>query len=217
MPSPPTNRITGDEYTAIDSAYNWFNEQLFGGRLPPCLITLQRKGRSRGYFANDRFGHRLKVGDLTDELALNPDTFGHRSDKDILSTLVHEMCHCWQQHFGTPPRRGYHNREWAELMRSIGLIPSDTGEPGGKQTGQRVSHYILEGGPFDRAAEALLATEFCFNWQSAAHVGQPGKTAKDRSKTKYTCPSCGQNAWAKPEAVLVCGECEERMEAQDEN
>jgi predicted SprT family Zn-dependent metalloprotease len=215
VPSQPSVRITGLEYTAIDSAYNWFNEQLFGGRLPPCLITLQRKGRSRGYFANDRFGHRLNVGDLTDELALNPDTFGDRSDKEILSTLVHEMCHCWQQHFGTPPRRGYHNREWAERMIAIGLMPSDTGEPGGKQTGQRVSHYIIEGGPFDRTGEALLATGFCLHWQSAALVGQQGKTANERSKTKYTCPSCGQNAWAKPDSALVCGECEEPMEPQE--
>jgi hypothetical protein len=31
---------------------------------------------------------------------------------------------------------------------------------------------------------------------------------------KYTCPTCGQNAWAKPEASLVCGDCQEEMEAQ---
>ena len=123
------------------------------------------------------------------------ETFGYRSDKDILSTLVHEMCHCFQQHFGTPPRRGYHSREWAAQMISIGLMPSDTGEPGGKQTGQGMSHYIIEGGPFDRAAEALLASGFCLNWQSAAAVAQAGKGAKERSKTKYSCPSCGQNTW----------------------
>jgi hypothetical protein len=96
MSAQPIDRITGPEYSAFDSAYQWFNEQLFGSQLPPCLITLQRKSRSRGYFANDRFGHRLNATAFTDELALNPDTFGDHSDKDILSTLVHEMCHCWQ-------------------------------------------------------------------------------------------------------------------------
>ena len=215
MTSQPHERITGLEYTAIDTAYNWFNEALFSSRLPPCLITLQRKSRSRGYFANDRFGHRLNVGDLTDELALNPDTFGDRSDKDILSTLVHEMCHCWQQHFGNRQSRGgYHNREWAEQMISIGLMPSDSGQPGGKQTGQGMSHYIIAGGPFNLAAEALLQTGFCLNWQSAAAVAHAGKGAKERSKTKYSCPSCNQNAWAKPDSALVCGECMEPMEAE---
>jgi hypothetical protein len=85
------------------------------------------------------------------------------------------MCHCFQQHFGNPPRRGYHNREWAAQMIEVGLMPSDTGEPGGKQTGQGMFHYIIAGGPFDLAAEALLQTGFCLNWQSAAAGAQAGK------------------------------------------
>lgn len=39
--------------------------------------------------------------------------------------------------------------------------------------------------------------------------------AKTKSKTKYTCPSCDANAWAKPGANLVCGDCEETLEEQD--
>ena len=215
MATQRTIRITGKEYTAFDDAYDWFNQRLFEGRLPPCLITLQRKAKSHGYFANNRFGHRVETAAVTDELALNPDTFDNRSDKAILSTLVHEMAHCFQQHFGTPSRLGYHNREWAAHMIAIGLMPSDTGAAGGRQTGQRISHYVIEGGPFDRAVEALLATSFRLNWQSAAPASQAGKGAKERSKTKYTCPSCGQNAWAKPAAALVCGACKEEMEAQE--
>ena len=30
---------------------------------------------------------------------------------------------------------------------------------------------------------------------------------KAASKTKYSCPGCGLNAWAKPETTLYCGEC----------
>jgi predicted SprT family Zn-dependent metalloprotease len=203
-----TRTVTSDEYAGFEGAYDWFNTRLFEGKLPPCLITLQRKARSRGYFATDRFGHRYAEV-LTDELALNPDTFQGRGDKEILSTLVHEMCHCWQRHFGTPSRTGYHNREWAQTMVRVGLMPSDTGAPGGKETGQRVSHYILPGGAFDQTADALLATGFRLNWQSLAPERQESKA---RSKTKFTCPSCGQNAWAKPDASLMCGDCEEPMD-----
>lgn len=202
--------LTRDEYAGFEGAYERFNARLFAGMLPTCLITLQRKARSRGYFAQDRFGHR-HAAVLTDELALNPDTFADRSDKEILSTLVHEMCHCWQRHFGTPSRTGYHNKEWAAAMIRVGLMPSDTGEPGGKQTGQRVSHYIVSGGPFDHAADALLATGFRLHWQSLAPERQESKA---QSKTKFTCPSCGQNAWAKLDASLMCGECEEPMEGE---
>lgn len=205
--------ITIDEYTEFEGAYDWFNRELFRGKLPPCLMTLQRKARSHGYFAHDRFGHRRDAWASTHELALNPDTFVGRSDKDILSTLVHEMVHCWQRHFGTPSRTGYHNKEWAVQMVSIGLMPSDTGAPGGKQTGQHISHYIMAHGLFDQAAETLLATGFRLNWQSLASEPQE---SKPRSKTKFTCASCGQNAWAKPDAALVCGDCDERMEGEQE-
>ena len=41
------------------------------------------------------------------------------------------------------------------------------------------------------------------------------KSKKNASKTKYTCPGCGRNAWAKPDVRLICGDCEEVMEAED--
>ena len=100
------------------------------------------------------------------ELALNPDVFTGRSDELILSTLVHEMAHGWQQTHGTPPRRCYHDKEWAAKMKEIGLQPSTTGEPGGKETGQSVTHYLIPGGPFTRAYAKLAATGFQLNWQS---------------------------------------------------
>jgi predicted SprT family Zn-dependent metalloprotease len=110
---------------------------------------MQRRRGSRGYFANSRFSHR-RDDEVIDEIALNPATFLDCTDREIVSTAVHEMVHQWQHMFGKPGRRGYHNREWARKMVEIGLIPSHTGEPGGKQTGQRVSHHIEEGGLFDQ-------------------------------------------------------------------
>ena len=95
---------------------------------------------------------------MTDEIALNPAHFAGRTPAEMLSTLVHEMAHLWQHHFGKPSRSGYHNKEWAAKMREIGLIPTDTGQPGGKDTGQKVTHNIEEGGRFDQACTAFLAT-----------------------------------------------------------
>jgi hypothetical protein len=37
---------------------------------------------------------------------------------------------------------------------------------------------------------------------------------KAASKTKYTCPVCGQNAWSKPGAQLICGECYDEDEGE---
>lgn len=33
------------------------------------------------------------------------------------------------------------------------------------------------------------------------------KAKKGASKTKYSCPQCGTNAWAKPKTRLICGDC----------
>jgi hypothetical protein len=141
---------TEGTYSGFNIAFKFFNDILFGSRLPDCLVTMQRSKRSRGFFARERFGHR-RGNEIVDEIALNPATFIGRTDREIISTLVHEMAHLWQAHFGKPGRGPYHNREWAVKMNSIGLVPSHTGEPGGKQTGESVSHYIDDGGPYDAA------------------------------------------------------------------
>jgi len=198
--------ITTTEYNAFQKAYDFLNAELFGGSLPDVLVTLQRQAKARGYFAADRFAARDGKS-AAHELAMNPDTFTGRSDKDILSTLAHEMAHVWQQTHGKPPRRCYHDRQFAAKMKEIGLQPSDTGAPGGKETGQNMTHYIIPGGSYEVAFAKLEKAGFRLNWQSAPYSAA-AKTKK-ASKTKYTCPECGQNAWAKPGASLICGDCHE--------
>lgn len=213
----PAPTLTTAEYAALQTAYDTFNRELFAGTLPQVLITLQRKAGALGYFSPNRFAS--KNGTLVDvftdanrahELALNPDHFG-RTELETLSTLAHEMAHVWQETHGTAPRKCYHDREWGKQMKAIGLHPSDTAAPGGKETGQHMSHYIIAGGPFEVAAGRLIAEGFAIRWTSAA--ADPAAKAKAASKTKFTCPTCEQNAWAKPDAALTCGHCEEPMEA----
>jgi predicted SprT family Zn-dependent metalloprotease len=197
--------ITTIEYICFQQAYDFFNATLFEGQLPEVLITLQRQANTRGYFSAQQFNGRIKES-VAHELAMNPDTFGDRTDEEIISTLVHEMCHIWQHCFGQPGRGRYHNRQWATKIKELGLQPSDTGEPGGKETGQRVSHYIIADGPYAQAYQQLTQTGFKLNWNSRTN-----SQAQKLSKAKFSCPTCGQNAWAKPDAELVCGYCQEPM------
>jgi hypothetical protein len=149
---------------------------------------------------------------VTDEIALNPATFSARTPEAILSTLVHEMAHLWQHHFGDRPRRCYHDRQWASKMRTVGLIPSDTGEPGGKPTGQRMTHYIEPGGVFARSCAAFLADAPPVLYTDVVCPEEDKqRRARAASKTKFSCPVCEANAWAKPDAKLICGECHEPM------
>lgn len=119
--------------------------------------------------------------------------------------------------------RGYHDRAWAEVMRRIGLVPSDTDLPRGKQTGPSVSHFIADGGPFDVACRELLLTGFKISWRdcvrkadaadgdSAPRRGSDREGSKSASRsntrTKFSCPACSLNAWARPSAQLACLAC----------
>jgi hypothetical protein len=197
-------RFTRTEYQGFQHAYDFFNRALFGGGLPQVLVTLQRHAKTNGYFSPDRFSGRTEKA-AVHELALNPDNFTGRTDEMILSTLAHEMTHVWQQTHGKPPRRSYHDRQWASKMKEIGLQPSSTGEAGGMETGQKVTHYIIPGGRYALAFGKLAEQGFQLHWQSVP-ASEHAK-AKKASKTKFTCPQCGQNAWAKPDARLICGAC----------
>lgn len=202
--------ITQAQYNAFQQAYDFFNAELFGGSLPHVLVTLQRHAKARGYFSPERFTGRVEAKAAAHELAMNPDCFAGRTDEEILSTLAHEMAHVWQQSHGKPPTRCYHDRQWAAKMREIGLQPSTTGQPGGKETGQSVTHYIVPGGPYAQAYAKLARTGLRLDWQSApAGERAKAKKASKASKTKFTCPDCGQNAWAKPDALIICGACYE--------
>jgi len=95
------------------------------------------------------------------------------------------------------------------MMDAVGLVPSDTGKDGGKRTGPRMTHYIEDGGVFEVATSALMKSGFEIPWTA---ILRPRNKAKTASKTKYTCGECGANAWAKPEANIWCGECDEQMD-----
>jgi hypothetical protein len=213
---------TGKEYTGVEKAIDYFNECLFDGALPDVLVTYQRKAGSCGYYSAGRFVARDGSGKKIPELALNPAVFEKQTDLEILQTLVHELCHHWQEFFGKKSRAGYHNKEWAAKMEATGLMPSSTGQAGGNKVGNKMSDYVIEGGPFEKKAKALLAKGFRFNFNSvdwrAASAGTEGEgegeTKPRGSKIKYACP-CGQKAWGKPGLALVCGLCGEGFEEQD--
>lgn len=224
---------TDQTYSELQEAFNFYNKELFNGEIPYCLITLQRKDRTYGYFSAKRFSLR-DMEKTTDEIAMNPIYFGVTPLTEIMQTLVHEMVHAWQFHHGKPGRRGYHNKEWALKMESIGLMPSDTGKPGGKKTGEKMSDYPIEGGAFLKATEKLLKSGFQISWldrfpplssvpaallDTSEHEGTPLAEAayiangivlpqanENRSnRCKYKCKICSAQVWGKPNLKIICG------------
>ena len=195
-------------YKTLDDTFDYFNQQFFAGKLPKCLLTINRKNKSIGYYHAEQFNHKTDKK-VIDEISLNTDYFT-RPDKQTLSTLLHEMTHCWQFHYGAhKSNNGYHNKEWANKMQSIGLMPSNTGEPGGKKTGKQMTHYIVENESYDNVITTYLKTNI-IEWFTQKNKSQ-AKKRSNKSKTKYTCQSCGLNVWAKPSIKVLCFDCQKLL------
>lgn len=225
---------TTQAYGELQAAFVHYNDALFDGQLPFCIITMQREKRTYGYFSAGRFLHRQDKS-RTDEIAMNPSYFGVIPLLEILQTLVHEMVHSWQHHFGDPGRRAYHNKEWAAKMEAIGLMPSSTGQPGGAKTGEKMADYPIEDGPFMKATADLLTTNFKISWVdrfTPSHAGiasmltgldggedddgseggelagllSPMPAGSRSNRDKYRCPICKAQIWGKPGLRVLCGE-----------
>jgi hypothetical protein len=202
---------TPEQFSAYQSMYDHFNRALFDGELPQVILNFSRRAGSLGFFAAERWDDGRA---RTHEISLNPAHLKERSPIDVASTLVHEMVHLWQQERGTPSRAGYHNAEWAEKMESVGLVPSDTGGPGGHRVGQQMHHYVADTGRFQHAFE-LLPRGCLLPWrcrpeeERGAREGR-GTVAGTRNKVKYTCPSCASNVWGKPDLEIQCVPCVRR-------
>lgn len=196
---------TREQFSAYEQMFRHFNTTLFNGRLPNVILNFSRKTKTNGFFAPARWQHTLSMAP-SHEISLNPTTLHEREPIAVASTLVHQMVHLWQQEFGKPSRTGYHNKEWAERMESVGLIPSSTGEEGGKRVGQRITHYILKGGVFEIAFKKLPATAL-LPWVCGSDPVKQKKQA-ERNKVKYTCPDCEMHVWGKPGLAIQCLDCE---------
>ncbi len=49
--------------------------------------------------------------------------------------------------------------------------------------------------------------------EAVDEIDRETREKKAASKTKYTCPGCGANAWAKPKTGLGCTDCNLPLEA----
>lgn len=231
LDAPLTLRI----YSDLQTAYDYFNRELFDGRLPEALLVLSYHRGANGYFRSKPFVPRDQLGAYdewqaavletpddspalesikpgVDEISLNIFTFRDRTVQDIMSTLVHEMVHLEQFHFGEdiPKRIAHHNREWGSLMKRVGLYPSATGAPGGKETGRRMTHYVVEGGPFEAAVENLPVT---LDWVGLL----PLKKKKEREpKVTYCCPDCEARVRGKAGLNIRCDDCDQVMGPPEE-
>lgn len=213
---PHGPKPTSAVWDAYQAMFDFFNEQLWGGKLPEAILNMSRKRGAAGFFWADRW-ESVDGSKRAPEISLNPEC-SNRQPVEVASTLVHEMCHHWQQAFGRPGKGAYHNREWGTEMKRVGLQPVSHDQPG-KETGCRVSHTVIADGSFLRAFDGL--PEKAMPWRCGALRPAsepplpPGGRRGNRNKTAYRC-GCGVKVWGKPDLHLHCNDCGSDFQAMED-
>ncbi len=193
---------TQAQFAAYQQIFDYFNQRLFDNRLPDCMLSFSRRRRSsHSLFTAGQW--REEAGSVTSEMSLNLKQLGEGEPIEVIAVLVRQMVHLWQERYGQPSRNGYFNRQWAEKMETIGLIPTATGMPGGRRTGQGVKHYILAEGQF---TQAFLEIPETYLWPFRPEGFEGGKNEERSLKVMYRCAGCGIKVWGKRGIGLVC-EC----------
>ncbi len=98
-----------------------------------------------------------------------------------------------------------------------------------------MSDYAAEGGEFMVTLNELTLGGFALQWhdrlfdltraeltltntngsnnQDGTQGQGLGVSVKSKGRSKFHCTECRLNAWAKPSATLVCGDCNKVLEA----
>ena len=210
------NYNLNNESTALEGLFDAFNRQIFGGRIPKAVITIQRDGglKAKGYFTpwdawNENDGDAKAC-----EIAITGETL-NRTPLDIACTMLHEMVHAWNYGRGIKDctRKGtFHNKKFAEAATFAGLTVV---------TDKRYGHVTTG---FEDGSTALkLAIEWDKEVKEAGTFEkfrfEPPKakvTKKAQKSFKYACPCCETVITAKSEKLHVhCMDCDMDFILQD--
>lgn len=155
-------------YEQLTELFNRFNQDLFvevlGDSVPECIITLHRKTNTTSEMVFEGF-IESDNNEKMSEIILNPQWFGIKPRIEILQYLVHQMMHIYQHTYGEVSKSGRHDEQYLDFMNAIGLMPSDTGTPEGKNTGgKKLTNYPLPDGHFLRVCNELAQEHKLITW-----------------------------------------------------
>lgn len=203
------NRVAG----YLLKVFRRANDRFFGGELPEPTITIQSTPGAYGHFCTDGHLWRSVDGD-TYEININADKLD-RPIENIITTLVHEMCHLYNHINGVQDcSRGgtYHNKHFKATAEACGLqVEYD----------KRVGHGITS--PGDVMLDWILQEGFAdieiSRCDSAAAGDSKPNAQKDKPKNhsiKYQCPICKCSVRATKKVNICCMDCIAPMIPADE-
>jgi hypothetical protein len=180
-------------------------ERFFGDLPLPALSWDKAHWRTLAWYMEKdglALKHRINLNSLHADRPLS----------EILRSLAHELCHCWQQVYGKPPKpssvrdHNYHNSEFRRRMQEIGIPCNKRGVSLGME--EPFVGFLKELG--------VEAETFPFKQESQTPPdGSDGSGSRPGSRLKPWACSCTR-VWAsvRVEVKATCLECGSAFQRQ---
>lgn len=204
----------------LEKLFRTLNQDWFGGELEEPIITIQSTPTAYGHVTVAKSWKRKD--DWRHELNLGAETLD-RPIENVIATLLHEMTHLYNiAHNVQDCSRGgtYHNRKFKEEAERRGLVIAKDERYGWTVTmpSDELIEYIIDKG----FPEIMMNRGFNLSGligpggTKTGNGGKDGGTEKKKSSTrKYKCPCCGNSVRATKAVNIICGDCMEKMELQE--
>lgn len=204
--------------TALEAGFDWMNQKFYEGKLPRPVITLSEgcKARAMGWFTLGKPWH-LKDSEVTAyELNVASD-YLDRGFEHVVETLAHEMVHCYNCENGIKDcaRSGSrHNKKFKESAEQHGMHWNEPKTEDEQADYKRVGYarVSLNEDVKDEVYKALSGLKDALVLYRDKRKAKDRVANKKQGVIKYMCPCCGNSVRATKEVMIMCMECEEKMQ-----
>lgn len=192
----------------IEELFKTFNTKFYDGQLQKPVLTVSPDSTSGafGWITTWKSWHQEGMEEGFYEINLCAEHL-NRDFKETCATLLHEMVHLWNlQNDVKDTSRGtsYHNKKFKEVGEQRGLIIKKHDKYGWTLTS------------LNEEATEFINTLGEQNFQlHRTKMTKLESGAKKSSSKKYTCPQCGMIVRATKEVHILCGDCDVKMELEE--
>lgn len=206
--------------TALEMAFDYLNKRFYDGELQRPVIVMAEgaKARAMGWFTCYKPWHLRDTEITACELMVATD-YLDRGFEHVVETLAHEMVHCYnyQHDIKDCARSGFrHNKKFKEAAEQHGMIWNPPSDDDSKADYKRVGYarVSLKEDVKDEVYKELSSLKDALVLYRDKRQKKDKTVKSGKNVIKYMCPCCGNSVRATKEVMIMCMECEERMEPQ---
>lgn len=195
----------------MQGMYSRINENFFNNELEKVIITFEsgyKKG-AYGWIKNVRDWKQEQRKEQKERYNINLSSdYLNRSREEIISTLLHEMCHLYalQKEIQDTSRSGiYHNKKFKQIAEEHGLDVQEADKIGWSVTSLKpeAKEWLKKNCNF---SEITIYKEKPL---VADRIAKPKQSSR-----KYICPCCGLIVRATKDCSIKCMECDKEMKLE---